>query len=110
MQKSDTKIMQIILITNEKLQKKKETVPKKAHKKCEAQKTNNTKPKTKTVDLLKMARETVTSVRSSLSALCSPLGRCLSRVGLSHRSLKIKPAPDSLPVRVKVTAGCKDTR
>lgn len=108
MQKSDTKIMQIILITNEKLQKKPETVPKKAHKKCEAQKTNNTK--TKTVDLLKMARETVTSVRSSLSALCSPLCRCLSRVGLSHRSLKIKPAPDSLPVRVKVTADCKDTR
>lgn len=50
-----------------------------------------------------MARETVTSVRSSLSSLFSLLSRSLSGVGLSHRSLKIKPAPDSLPVRVKVT-------
>lgn len=57
--------------------KKSETVPKKAHKKCEAQKTNNTKPKTKTVDLLKMARETVTSVRSPLFALCSLLSPLL---------------------------------
>lgn len=45
MQKSDTKIMQIILITNEKLQKKPETVPKKAHKSAKPKKPTTQKQK-----------------------------------------------------------------
>jgi len=49
------------------------------------------------VDLLKMARETVTQSQAKPSRLDSkPASTPDSNDNLSHRNLKINPAPDSL--------------